>query len=367
VNVNKLKLLFALQDDPMAPAATLARKVGITPPTARAWLEDLQRKRVYGGVHANLRARRIGLELDDFILRVDSYDSLLKVEQFCEEHPYTSYRARVFGGEKQGIMLQFRQPEEAKTHLLTAFDEMERQGLVREVREIPTLAAEYGSKYTRPKFSAWDEERMAWRFDWKKWWNRRLRQANSDQTDTTSFKPLSLDMMDAKLLEQITRNARRKNTEIIEAMGYRKDEPGIQQKVSSRLKVLERKVVEEYRVFIEWFHFDVYNTPFIMARADEEVTDNLIRRLSQGGFPFGSSIRKTRNGFVWSARLPAAHVSELIALVWSIAKSYEVLMIDYKHSVVYGLWSEAFDEDTRWWKTSKSFCCDEPLKAIGLA
>ena len=366
MNKNKLRLLFALQENPVAPAAALAKQIGVTPPTARAWLDDLKQEHVYGGVHANLRSRRIGLELDDFVLRVDSFQSLERIERFCDLHPYTSYRARVFGGEKQGIMLQFRQPDEARTHLLQAFDAMKKEGLVKEIREIPTLSVQYGSMNTRPKFSAWDHEKMSWSFDWNKWWSKEPRRAGPVEPEMENVSLFKLDKLDVELLQEVTMNARRKNTEIIEAMKYSKNEPGIQQKVSTRLKTLEAELIEDYRVFIYWTHFDVYNTPFIIAKAEEDITKRLMTKLGEGEFPFASNIRRTRNGFVWSARLPSNHVSELMALVWSITESYEILMIDYKHSQIYGLWAEVFDENAMNWRTSKTFCHDEPLKGIDL-
>jgi len=119
-------------------------------------------------------------------------------------------------------------------------------------------------------------------------------------------------------------------------------------------------------VFINWTHFDVYNTPIIIAEAEEDVTDRLISYLSVSKFPFGSSIRKTEAGFIWSARLPSAHLSELLSLVWKIARRHEILIIDYKHSQGYGLWAEAFNSETKSWKSDKEFCLDAPLKSIGL-
>lgn len=364
MNVEKLKLLFALQENPIAPATQLAKEVGISAPTARAWLEDLKQEQVYVGVHANLRARRLGLELDDFILQVKSYDALLRIERFCEEHPYTSYRARIFGGHQQGIMLQFRQPDSSKSHLLEAFDVMKRKGLVKEIHEIPTLSSEYGSVYTPPRLTAWDSERMTWDFNWKDWWDASVQPEKGLGTKKEPEGEVQIDYLDSQLLEQITRDARRKNTEIIEAIGLDKDEPGVQQRISTRLRRLSEEVVEDYRVFINWTHFDVYNTPFIIARASEEVTDRLISHLARSRFPFASAIRKTKDGFVWSARLPSGHVSELVSLVWSITKGYQVLMIDYKHSQVYGLWSETFDEESQDWRTDESFCCSRPLRLI---
>ena len=367
MNTEKLKLLFALQEQPVAPASVLAKQVGISAPTARAWLEALKKEQVFVGVHANLKSRRMGFELDDFVLQVTSHEALEKIEQFCWNHPYTSYRARVFGGKVQGIMLQFRQPESARPHLLKAFDVMKKEGFITNIRELPTLNEEYGSTYTRPRIDAWNPEVMGWEFDWEKWWNACPKEVEKRPKVPKNVDELVLlDELDVKLIQEISMDARRKNIEIIEAIGLDKTEPGIQQKISSKLKRLDEEIVESYRLYINWTHFDVYNTPVIIAEAEEAITDRLISYLSTSRFPFGSSIRKISSGFVWSARLPSAHLSELLSLVWKITKSHEILIIDYKQSQVYGLWAEAFDVKTNSWRSDKEFCLDSPLKAIGL-
>jgi len=366
VNTDKLKLLLALQEDPIAPAAKLAKQVGVTPPTARAWLDSLRDEKVYVSVQANILGRRLGLEMDDFLLKVDSYDSLEKIEQFCEAHPYTSYRARVFGGDDHGIMVQFRQPDEARSHLLDAFDIMKKKGIVTHIRELPTLRTEYGSTYTRPRLDAWNPERMVWEFDWDKWWNNQPSDVKSPDTKTTQEETITLDHLDVQILQHIHMNARRKNTDIIESLGFDKNTPGVQQKISAKLKRLKNEVIESYRVFINWTHFDVYNTPLIIAKAHSKTSDRLVKHLSDSNFPFGSSIRKTLDGFVWSARLPSGHFSELVGLVWKISESFEVLILDFKHSQIYGLWADAFDGESSTWRLEREFCFEMPLKSIGI-
>lgn len=366
MDTQRLKLLFALQENPIAPASVLARQIGVSAPTARAWLESLKEEHVFVGVHANLRARRLGLEMDDFLLHVESHDALQQIEKFCEAHPYTSYRARVFGGETQGIMLQFREPDGARTHLLRAFDVMMASGLVRSIRELPTLGVEYGSTFTRPRLDAWSPEKMAWDFNWEEWWASCPKTAEPSSESYDDELTVQLDALDVRILQEIGTNARRKNIEIIDSLGMDKNEPGIQQKISARLKRLSEEVVADYRVYINWTHFDVYNTALIIARADDDVTNRLISYLPKNNFPFSSSIRKISTGFVWSARLPSAHLSELITMVWRIANNYEVLIIDYKHSQVYGLWADAFDAEVNSWRTDREFCLDRPLGAIGL-
>ncbi|TXT56458.1 MAG: hypothetical protein BAJATHORv1_20047 [Candidatus Thorarchaeota archaeon] len=366
MNQDKLRLLFKLQEHPMAPAVQLAKEVQISPPTAKAWLDSLKKEQVYIGVQPNLRVRRLGLEIDDFLLEVDSYNALVKIEQFCEKHPYTLYRARVFGGSSQGIMVQFRQPDKARKHLEDALEILKERGYIKNIRELPTLNPVYGSTYTRPRLEAWDPKRMVWVFDWDEWWKKESTKSNRTIEEIEDAKGrIPLDKLDAKILEMITRDARQKNTEIIESIGLDKSQMGIQQDFSKRLKKLN-EAVESYRVFINWNHFDVYNTPLIIANADKEITEQLIRKLQMGEFPFGSSIRQTKTGFVWSARMPSAHFSELISLVWKISIDYELLIIDYKNSQRYALWAETFDPEQNDWKADREFCLEKPLMSIDI-
>ncbi len=351
----------------MAPAARLAEEIGVSPPTAKAWLDSLKKERVYVGVQAILNPIRLGLQVYDFLVETGSHDDLVRIEQFCEEHPYTLYRARVYGGSTHGLLLQFRQPPETQKHLERAFKKLKEHGLVERVRELPTLLPGYCSTYTHPKPEAWDSERLTWNFDWDRWWNTPPSHVRFNG-ETVYDKPqdvIDIDGLDAKILEEITMDARRKNTEIMDKIGLDKNERGVPQMFSKRLKRLQ-EIIETYTVFINWTHFDVYSTSMIIAKAPPEVTQRLIAKLGEGDFPFASSIREISTGFVWSARMPSAHMSEMITLVWKICESFELLTIDYKYSQRYGLWAETFDEATRSWRADEDFTLNKPLKHIGI-
>jgi len=365
VKKDQLNLLFKLQEKPVAPAAELARDIGVTPPTVRSWLAKLRKERVFVSVPATLQVKRIGLEMYDFMVRVKSHEALTKIEKFCDAHPYTSYRARVFGGGQQGMLLQFRQPATAKGHLEDALGIMKDGCIISDIRELPTLRTEYGSAYTRPKLDAWDSERMVWKFDWDEWWENAPDDFEDYEKTTGNMDaPIEIDELDVQLLEQITKDARQKNIEMIRSIGRDPRESGLQQSVSARIKRLKQEVIDSYRIFINWTHFDIYNTPMLIVNASKCVTNQLIHHLTHSDFPFGSSIRPIEQGFVWSARMPSAHLSELVSLVWKISKSFELLMIDYKHSQMYALWSETWNAKRRTWETDKDFCLDSPINAI---
>ncbi len=367
MNRQKLALLFKLQEMPMAPDVKLAEAVGVSPPTAKVWLEGLKSEQVYVGVQANLNARKLGLQVYDYLVETSSHDSLLAIERFCDLHPYTIYRARVYGGGTHGILVQFRQPPESHRFLQRAFGVFQDKNLIKSVRELPTLLPDYCSIYTRPRLEAWEPETLTWKFDWEQWWkdNSSTTQSHVEVKRTEPVETFQLDALDAKILEIITRDARQKNIQIIEKLGLDKNAVGVQQMVSKRLKRLQ-EVVDSYSVFVNWTHFDVYNTSMVVAHASPDVTEHLHAKLSNGQFPFGSSMRKTPNGFVWSTRLPSAHLSELITLVWKISSDFEMLTIDYKHSQRYGLWAETFNEKTGSWKSDEEFILTNPLKKLKL-
>ncbi|MCF2135864.1 MAG: hypothetical protein K9W43_01370 [Candidatus Thorarchaeota archaeon] len=370
MNQEMLELLFKLQEMPMAPAKKIAEEIGKSTPTVITWLAKLAEDRVYLGVKPYLRAHRLGLELYDYLLEIKSYKDLIKIEKFCEEHPYTAYRSRVFGGEHRGMLVQFRQPPETLIHLESAFERMREKGIVQSVRELPTLQEIYGSIHTRPQLGAWDPERMTWNFDWERWWSQEPqreqdRSATRPKKNEVATEHFEIDHLDAKILQELTDNARQKNIDIIKKIGLNPREGSIQQKISKRILRLQ-EVIDSFRVFINWTHFDVYNTPMLIVKAERTKTERLIAKLQEGTFPFSSSIRQIPDGFVWYARLPSAHFSELLSFIWQLAKDYELLIIDYKHSQTYGLWAETFDAQTGDWKTDEKFCLEQPLKSIGL-
>ncbi len=368
MNPEMLELLFKLQEMPMAPAKRLAEEVGKSTPTVISWLTRLTEKQVFLGVKPYLKVHKIGLEIYDYLLEVPTYEALTKIEQFCEAHPYTLYRARVYGGKHRGLLVQFRQPPETFKYLEEAFKAMSEGGLIQSVRELPTLQEIYGSIHTRPRLDAWEPERMSWRFDWERWWAKepRIKQIATTRDDGSSEERIKIDRLDAMILQELTRNARQKNIDIIKNLGMNPREGSVQQKISKRILRLQ-DVIDSYRVFINWTYFDVYNTPMLIVRATPETTDRLLKKLAEGTFPFSSSFRKVPDGFVWYARLPSAHFSELIALIWRISKDYELLIIDYKHSQTYGLWAETLSEDSGEWITDSVFCLEKPLKSIGLS
>ncbi|MFO7837744.1 MAG: hypothetical protein R6V83_13960 [Candidatus Thorarchaeota archaeon] len=364
---NRFNLLFKLQEMPVAPVAQLAREIGVSAPTVRSWLDELRDQRVFVSVPGTLNEKKIGLETHSFVVTIDSYASVEMIEDFCDAHPYTSYRGRVFGGNLHGVFVQFREPSAARIHLSNALQIMKEKEIISGMRELPTLSEPYTSTNTRPKLDAWHPDKMVWEFDWDGWWNSvpKKRPEGSTKLDKDQT-PIEIDKLDVQLLEELTKDARRKNIDMIQAIGRDPYEKGVQQDVSRRLRRLEEEVVEAYRVFINWTHFDVYNTPMVIAKAERELTEKLVHHLMNSQFPFGSSIRMIENGFVWSARLPSAHLSELVRLVWKIADTFELLIIDYRHSQMYALWSDTWNENSQDWKTDRDFCMQSPLKAIGL-
>ncbi|MBD3157210.1 MAG: hypothetical protein GF309_00350 [Candidatus Lokiarchaeota archaeon] len=364
MNRNQLKLLFKLQESPVAPVAQLAREIGVSAPTVRSWLDELRENQVFVSVPADLHEEKIGLEIHSFLVSVRSYDAVTKLEAFCDAHPYTSYRGRIFGGRHQGLFLQFREPSDAKEYVLDALLTMKEKGIVSKIREFPNLSS-WKSINTRPKLHAWNPSQMVWEFDWEQWWNNiRKEPDHHDYESRGAVQAIPIDGFDVQLLQEITKDARRKNTDIIRALGRDPYEKGLQQDVSRRIRRLEKEVVKSYRLFINWTYFDVYNTPMVIAKADKDQVEILMYHLENSVFPFGSNIRRIEGGFIWSARLPSAHLSEMVKLVWEIADSFELLMIDYKQSQMYALWAEAWNETSQSWRIGKDFCLNSPLESV---
>ena len=122
--------------------------------------------------------------------------------------------------------------------------------------------------------------------------------------------------------------------------------------VSRKLKFLDKAVISQYRVFLRWEPFEIYNSFLVICECEDKISFKLQNLLHENPIPFESTYKITENGFLWYLRCPASHFSDISAIIWSISKSVKFYYLDYKKSQYYGLWKGAFDYDNQQWSTS---------------
>ncbi len=330
----------------------------------------------FKGVHAELNLDVLGLEVRDYFYRVGNLEDLLILENtLCYHHPYIVYRGRCYG-RFSGIYIQYRIPKGSYSKIEELNSHLKALGIIIDVESISRDPKEK-SISIKSSLHCWDREKQVWEFDWKKW-EQAFIESPTHSILKDKFEPINLkglDEVDINLLAQLTVNARVKNVEMIKNIDMDPNKPGIAQLISRKLAYLKKNVISEYRIFLNWKAFDLYQTILIKGKTFPEEArklrnflligeENKKTQKSEIYFPFESIFFLTSEGFMWYVRAPPSHISSLGNFIWKICPDHEVFWIDYVFSEYYGLWNETFDIYTHNWKVSNDFMIKPILETI---
>ncbi len=349
IEESDLKLLIALQERPLASASTIANAIKLSTPTVITRLDLLKQDKSYYSVCADLLPDTLELEIIDVFIEIEDINNLEYFENhICYNHPYTLFRIRCFGT-FNGLFVQFRIPKSSQHLLLDLLDHLKNQKIIQSYF-VPPIIPSALSVYTKANLKNWEPDMMRWIFDWKVW-SKKFDTIDSKRIQRPNKKSVitKFDNLDISLLQEITMSARRKNTEIMDSLKLDKNEIGLQQKISRKLKFLTENVVSQYRVFLRWETFEIYNSFLVISECDNNTANKLQNLLLKDPVPFESTYRITESGFLWYLRCPASHFSSVSELLWHISDKIKFFYLDYKNSEFYGLWKGAFDLTTNHW------------------
>ncbi|MHA1864956.1 MAG: winged helix-turn-helix transcriptional regulator [Candidatus Heimdallarchaeaceae archaeon] len=367
------EILLLLQNEPTISFNQIAKKLGITPPTAKKKVESLKKRNIYRGKAVLYKPESLNLTRYFFILYTPSLESLQYLEAALKYHPYIISRTRFYGS-RLGVFAQFNYPKE-KTELLFAFiDALKKEGFVSSYLYYESL----GSRRTMQI----DLERLSlssfrWTFDWEKCYSKLL---TINPSPLPSPSPSVLDKMkpvDFKILEILTRGKIPKNDG-----GF--DSEITQKKISNYLNIetteiwrryhfLQENVLSGYssRFSREFFNINSEKIIFMTFKDETKLTRCFTLFTDEKeGPPFRYHIEayrdsKDRKQLILYVSLPQYHEAHLIYTLSKTA-SLRVYNVDTigKSSVSYSFYSEAFDFKKKKWKVEDQFVLDGPLKEI---
>ncbi|NHJ85559.1 MAG: winged helix-turn-helix transcriptional regulator [Asgard group archaeon] len=346
-----LELLIALQEKPLAPASKLAKAINLSTPTVITRLDLLKNGKSYYNVFAHLLPETLELEIVDVLIEINNIEDVEYFEQHvCYNHPYTLFRIRCFGS-FNGLYVQFRIPKNSQPLLITMLEELKKRKRIQSFL-IPKIIPEAKTIYTKSNLANWEANLMRWNFDWDGWL-KKLQKIDSNRIFVEKEESIlpKLDELDIALLQEISTSARRKNTEIMDSLQLNKTEVGLQQKISRKLKFLDKEVVSQYRVFLRWETFEIYNSFYVICECEDSTANKLQNLLIKDPIPFESTFKITEKGYIWYIRCPASHFSNIATIIWQSSSKAHFYYLDYKKSEFYGLWKGAFDSTQHNWST----------------
>lgn len=373
LDAKDIEILLTLQSNPLATITEIAKAIDMSISGTVSRINQLKKvEKAFFGVLADLNLKSLGLEIHDFFFDINSKKSLdLFEEKLSYYHPYLLYRVRC-DGIFSGVYMQFRIPKGTLPHLMELADYLVDSKIIKDYDNINRINEEK-SVNIKSSLSCWDTKKQKWIFDWEKW-SKDFDQVTGKQILSNNNTEKILDdltKLDIDLLAELTNDARRKNVDLIRNIGMTM-ESGTAQRVSRRLRFLKEKAIHDYRIFLNWESFDMYQRLLMKGFCSREQARKIRNYLMIDQlepkkylqFPFESLYFITDYGFYWYVRAPPSHISEFNDFIWKVCPDHHLFVLDYKFSKTYSLWTETFDLENKKWRTDREFMVDNVIKHL---
>ena len=359
LDITDLELLIILQEKPMANDSTLARLTGLSSPTVKRRIDRLYEVKAIERIQALIDYHKIDLQIVSAFLQI-SYENLNKVSAVLNKYPYIYYQVRSFGN-KNGIHATFRIPEKGIPILEEFLNKLISYEMILSFKlinhdNIPELR-------TKPRFIVYNSKENKWDFDFLKWVDvpteRLFRGIEEDVSTNHSQAPglEELDKVDIEILSILSLNSRIKNVEIIDHLSSSISP----QRLSDRLRYLKKYFIGNYRVYLNWdeiFNFQGY---VFVCYCNEEINKYFKVLLKYRPPPFETTFREFDGGFTLHVICPGKHMLDLINVLDSKVKLFDIYILDYKSSKRYNLNSSSFDPVKKYWRFDSDFLMNDSL------
>lgn len=339
----------------------IAARVGLSRTTVSRdlkWLsgEDPKSSRRFYRVGPDLNESALGLETVDTFLEASNIKSIDALERLCDTHPYTKYRARCYGAHP-GLFTQFRVPIGTKHLIQSLLKKLKASDSISNYSILPTQGVNPLFSVTR--LEHWNSESFTWSFDWKKWSTKKIRKPPKQKATQERLIHL-LESRDIHILTQLGYGARRKQKVIMDSL----KKEGIHissQDFSRHLTLLNNHFIRDYILYFDTDAFDLYSTVILTARCNSTFANQLSARMTSSPIPFQSTLKVKDDFLLWYLRLPPSHLSTFLAYLQNEVEELDVSLLDFLSSEVYGVWSGAFNENSRSWIPDRKFMVSDVL------
>ncbi len=359
LNTNDLALLLALEENPFITITNLADKLKLSRPTVKKRLENLKDAGMLDKPVALYKPEKIGLERKHIFATVPNRESLEVMEQACDKHPYTKYRARTFGG-KFGIYMQFEIPPNT-SNLLNEFFKALKEGDI--LDDFRILSSTGLRAVTYPDLKKFDANNLTWNFSWEKWFKSlnnytyTIKNQIKPETDFSSYKPIHFS-----ILRDLTSDASIKQKDIKDNFKLSKTE------AHRHYKYVMDNYVDKVRLMYDRKSFNLTETYIALARIVNNTTRGQIyNQLKENPPPFYVSIDLLEgSNFVMWGNMSPAQANEFAFSIWKTLENVEIHILSTKHggSSIYWFYPNNFDFDKEEWKKSREYMVTKPLKEL---
>ncbi|MHA1924165.1 MAG: winged helix-turn-helix domain-containing protein, partial [Candidatus Heimdallarchaeota archaeon] len=296
----------------------------------------------------------LGLNRINVLAFVNSIEKLRILELASDEHPYTHYRARAYGGQF-GLFMQFDAPEKATSQINDFFRKLVKENIVLHYELLPSIGIRNDIYADLSRYNA---KMSSWTFSWEDWFTNLEKEKSSIpdkqkiSEDFTVFQQSHF-----KILRMLTANASIKQTEIIEKLKLSRTQ------THREYNYVMEKYIERIRFIYNREIFDLTETYIaIGSDLDKNKSDQIFSTINNNPPPFRLALDLIENNkiLLWGNMTPA-QASGFAFSMWRTISSTQIYTLYTKKSRLYWFYPENFDFQAMEWKSSKDYVIKDPL------
>ncbi|MHA1400629.1 MAG: winged helix-turn-helix transcriptional regulator [Candidatus Heimdallarchaeaceae archaeon] len=360
LNKEEYIILKHVFHDPTIPYSKLAKKVNLSSPTVKKRMEQLKKKGLIQGFHAEYYPEALGLESHIFLLSVESKDKLQVLERVLQLQPYLVQLSRCYGA-INGILFKVHIPIGSVEYIQSFLEYLKKHDIIKEI--VHSYYIGKGIK-TRLDLDYWNPVTKNFdRFDWSLW------EKNVDSVDyVPAFFSLQriirrkavnvlsrMQYSDFLILRELLEDTSKKNTIIAKEL----DIP--EYTLSRRLKFLHENVIRNYLVKFDPSFFGLQDDLIFKVICGSRALTKIVYLLQNLPLPFDSDFRQTDDGFLWKILLPPRDKMKVINLLWSLFPALQIMVVDPNSYISKAFDPQNFSFRTLSWKSSYDYIVNQVL------
>ncbi|OLS27371.1 MAG: hypothetical protein HeimC2_12080 [Candidatus Heimdallarchaeota archaeon LC_2] len=343
-------------------------------------IKKMEEQQFLQGVAAYVDYNLLGLEQHIFIIEIEAIDwenNITIMEKYCDLHPYTYFRDRIFGA-VDGLICYFTIPDNEKAEILVL------KGLNKfKDKKIISKYKHYKMdfrKYYPGSLEKYKLQTGSWEINFDSISEIMKKKSNNFQFPIVKKENIleKLSIYDLAIIREMTRNARRSQNDILEELfngesvigqeyiKYVGDFPESKQSFSRRLKFLnDRQIFTEYRLHFDLEDFGMFNHILYIFDFESNKLNNLIEIIENGTLPFPCGISASNEKIVVWINLPPNTFTKLTNIILNNFKNVQIFIFGY-NLTRYLPWHENLDIKKHEWKSSEEWMISNPMESLNL-
>ena len=359
ISTKDLALIFALEEDPFISITKLAEMLKLSRPTVKKRMEALKKQGILGKPMALYQPETLGLERKHIFAEVSSQEDLKKLENACEAHPYTKYRARTFGG-NFGLYMQYEIPQNT---LLLLNEFMQNLLDSKHLSNFQILESSGIRTISFPDLNKFDVDSLTWDFSWKNWfqslmsYSSVIHEKEKEELSYSVYKPLHF-----QILRKISSDASINQTELIDTFGLSKTE------AHRSYKFVMSKYIDRVRLIYDRESFNLTETYLAFSSyVGYKRQAQIFNQMKENPPPFHVSFDMLEKGgiIIWG-NMSSSQATDFAFSSWKSLNNVRIYILNTKRggSRMYWFYPNNFDFEKQNWKISRKYMIDEPLSKI---